>query len=286
MNSELRKAINQRNMWRGKHFRCRTNIVYRQKYVKFHNKVVRLRKIYIQNYFNKRCVGTNSKDFFKTITPFISGKSQDYGQKIFLKENDSLISDPVQVAEVFNDYYASLAEYKNEYDGQESIDFEEAVVKHENHTGVALIKSSIPLDSSFSFVPVSMECMSEYISIIKSNKAAGYDNIKPLFVQKGGLSMCSSLCTIFNSCISSCSFPSPLKCADISPIFKKSDALCKENYRSVNILPVISKIFERIFSDQLISYFNNILCSSLSAYRAGYSCQYVILQMTEYWRKR
>ena len=34
MNSELRKAINQRNMWRGKHFRCRTNKQYRINYVK------------------------------------------------------------------------------------------------------------------------------------------------------------------------------------------------------------------------------------------------------------
>ena len=52
MNSDLRKAINQRNMWRGKHFRCRDNKQYRFNYVKLRNKVVKLRKISIQNYFN------------------------------------------------------------------------------------------------------------------------------------------------------------------------------------------------------------------------------------------
>ena len=43
MNSDLRKAINQRNMWRGKHFRCRSNKLFRLNYVKLRNRVVKLR---------------------------------------------------------------------------------------------------------------------------------------------------------------------------------------------------------------------------------------------------
>ena len=61
--------------------------------------------------------------------------------------------------------------------------------------------------------------------------------------------------------------------------------MCKENYRSVNVLAVVSKIFEIILSDQLMAYFVSILSHSLSAYRAGYSCQHVILQLTEFWRQ-
>ena len=45
--------------------------------------------------------------------------------------------------------------------------------------------------------------------------------------------------------------------ADISPIFKKDDSLCKENYRSVNLLTIVSKLFENIMSDQLTDYFRN-----------------------------
>ena len=76
-----------------------------------------------------------------------------------------------------------------------------------------------------------------------------------------------------------------MKLADISPIFKKDDSLCNENYRSLNLLTIVSKIFENIMSDQLTDYFRNLLCSSLSAYRKGYSCQHVILRLTEYWRQ-
>ena len=78
-----------------------------------------------------------------------------------------------------------------------------------------------------------------------------------------------------------------MKLAEISPIYKKKDDnLRKENYRSVNLLNImISKVFERILADQLIAYFENLLSSSLSAYRKGYNCQHVILRLTEYWRQ-
>ena len=38
-------------------------------------------------------------------------------------------------------------------------------------------------------------------------------------------------------------------------------------------------------AEQLTIYFENILSTRVSAYRRGYSCQHVILNLTEYWRK-
>ena len=76
-----------------------------------------------------------------------------------------------------------------------------------------------------------------------------------------------------------------MKLADISPILKRDDSLCIENYRSVNISTIVSKVFENIMSYQLTDYFRNLLCSSSYAYRKRYSCQHVILRLTEYWRQ-
>ena len=76
-----------------------------------------------------------------------------------------------------------------------------------------------------------------------------------------------------------------MKLADISPIYKKDDNLRKEIYRSVNLLVMISKVFERILADQLTAYFEHLLSSCLSAYRRGYNWQHVILRLTEYWRQ-
>jgi len=49
-------------------------------------------------------------------------------------------------------------------------------------------------------------------------------------------------------------FPNKLKLADITPVHKKDETTNKENYRPVSVLPLISKIFERVTYDQLSSY--------------------------------
>ena len=43
----------------------------------------------------------------------------------------------------------------------------------------------------------------------------------------------------------------------IAPLFKKLDPLEVKNCRPVSILPILSKVFEKIFSKQLSEYFKN-----------------------------
>ena len=127
--------------------------------------------------------------------------------------------------------------------------------------------------------------MSKYISLFKSDKSVGHNGLHAAFLKCSGDDMPTSLCNVFHVSISSCDFPSTLKWAEINPIYEKKVTLCKENYRSINVLAVVSEVFERILSDQLMDYFVSILSHSLSAYRAGYSCQHEILQLTEFWRQ-
>ena len=203
-----------------------------------------------------------------------------------LKENDSIISGASTVADIFYMCYASIAEYKLQSDGLDNLNFGDVITKHVSHTSISLTKHSISGNYEFSFSPISVQSMSEYISSLNSNKAVGHDGLHAAFLKCSCDNMSTSLCNVFNASIYSCDFPSTLKCADINPIYKKKDNLCKENYRYVNVLAVVSKLFERILSDQLMDYFVSILSHSLSAYRAGYSCcLHVILLLTEFWRQ-
>ena len=59
--------------------------------------------------------------------------------------------------------------------------------------------------------------------------------------------------------------------AEIFPVYKKLDNLFKENYHSVNLLIMFSKLFECLMAEQLTNHFENILNPLVSAYR--YSCQ-------------
>ena len=113
----------------------------------------------------------------------------------------------------------------------------------------------------------------------------GHDGLNAKFLKLCGSHIAKPYCDLFNQCVNQSMFPTNMKLAEISPMFKKNDNLDKENYRSVNILMAMSKVFEYIISDQIISFFCDILNPALSAYRKGYSCQHVILQLTEYWRE-
>jgi hypothetical protein len=46
-----------------------------------------------------------------------------------------------------------------------------------------------------------------------------------------------------------------LKKAQVTPLHKKNDPLSKTNYRPVSVLPVFSKIFEKVFETQLSDFF-------------------------------
>jgi hypothetical protein len=79
-------------------------------------------------------------------------------------------------------------------------------------------------------------------------------------------------------------FPVDLKKAEVTPIYKKKYQLNKKNYRPVSVLPTFAKILEQQMADQLQSYFNNIFDANVAAYRKGYSCQNVLLNLLDKWK--
>ena len=71
----------------------------------------------------------------------------------------------------------------------------------------------------------------------------------------------------------------------VTPLFKKGDEFCKENYRPVSVLPALNNIFERILAKQLEPFYQDILSDFISAYRPNFSCETSLLRLTEDWRK-
>ena len=49
-------------------------------------------------------------------------------------------------------------------------------------------------------------------------------------------------------------FPFEWKIARVTPLHKKGPRKLLDNYRPISILPVISKIFEKILNEQLYEY--------------------------------
>ena len=55
----------------------------------------------------------------------------------------------------------------------------------------------------------------------------------------------------------------------------------KEDYRPVSILPVLSKIFERIMLIQMSAFFEDIFNKQQCRFRKGYNTQQCLLKMLE-----
>ena len=89
------------------------------------------------------------------------------------------------------------------------------------------------------------------------------------------------LCASTNSAIKSASFPSSLKLANVTLLHKIERTNMKGNYRSINILSTLSKIFEKCVS----TFFDNFFFESTICSWKGYSTQYCLLVMLKTWKR-
>ena len=79
---------------------------------------------------------------------------------------------------------------------------------------------------------------------------------------------CEPLMHIWNNeIVCTKKFPTKLKLADITPIFKKLETILVDNYRPISILPTVSKIFERLMQNQMKDYVEKHLSPFLCGYR-------------------
>ena len=88
----------------------------------------------------------------------------------------------------------------------------------------------------------------------------------------------------FNASVTNSEFPSVLKQANITLIFKKGERYSKHNYRPVSILPNMPKIVKRCMIRQINKYVEVFLSRHLCGFKKGYSTQQCLLAMPEKWK--
>ena len=93
----------------------------------------------------------------------------------------------------------------------------------------------------------------------------------------------NTLCDIINLSFKSGIFPNLCKLAKVIPIFKKDNPLLCENYRPISILPIYSKIFEKVIYKRMYDYLdaNNLLYSRQFGFRAKHSTTHALISTTE-----
>ena len=96
------------------------------------------------------------------------------------------------------------------------------------------------------------------------NKAHGDDEITIRTIKMWAPSIAKPLAILFRNCLESECFPKEWTKANIVPVHKKQDKQLIKSYRPVSLLPIYSKIFEKVIFNSLFKYLddNNLLNSN------------------------
>ena len=123
------------------------------------------------------------------------------------------------------------------------------------------------------------------IKKLNSNKAVQDTDIPVKILKENAQFFAEYIYLQFNEAIESPKFPDFFKFANITPAFKQGSRNQKDNYRPISILPLISKIFEKLICSQLSNHFDNILSKFQCGFRRGYGPQHCLLLMIDKWKK-
>ena len=157
--------------------------------------------------------------------------------KLHIKElffDGRVITGDSEVANAFNDHFASAGS---------KIQAKIPVRK----TPADKIMSNVKeVPDKLHFVPVTEIQLCKIVDSLKSKKSCGLDGISNVLLKRIINVIKLPLCSIINRSLAEGVFPDLMKIAKIKPLFKSGDMLLPDNFRPISLLPVLSKVLERV----------------------------------------
>jgi hypothetical protein len=110
-----------------------------------------------------------------------------------------------------------------------------------------------PISEQFLFDNISCSDVENIITSLPENKSPGIDKI-PTKVIKDSAPVIVPIITNINTSFKTCVFPSDWKFAEIFPILKEGDYEQASNNRPISLLPIMSKVCDKVALNQLTPY--------------------------------
>lgn len=200
-------------------------------------------------FMDQVCSTNNSKHLWSTINS-INDNHKTHS-----------IPDSISDPEKINDYFSSVFKSNDDCDD---------LVNEYNH-------KHFPVNQKFSFKLASEGDVHSIISGISSN-AMGIDNFSIKMIKYCSPVLDKYITHLINFCLEIGKFPNFWKVACIKPIPKVSNPTNYSDLRPISILPVCSKILEKVVFNQIYNFVteNNILSKYQSGFRKFYSTASVL----------
>ena len=210
---------------------------------------------------------TNNKMLWKNIKN-ITYTNQSNNTSVELL---SIKSSPLQSVNYINEYFANI--------GKELAQ----KIKRPPNVSCDDLNLRSPQVNSFLMMQTDEDEVKSVLMSLKTHSAPGWDNIPTLFLKHTCTDIVPVITHLANLCFSRGVFPTLLKRAIITPVFKGGDKEEISNYRPISVLPSISKIIEKLINKRLLNYLEHfhILSESQFGFRHGISTEDAVGALTK-----
>ena len=269
INQGLRKMMRMRNYYGTKAKKSKKPEDW-EKYKTVRNEVTSMIRQARVQYYKKigEAAGRNPRNMWRELNKLIgNGKRLGIDR---LRTEGGVVIDRQGIADVFNEQFSSWVG-----------------VSGDGENGGLGFQASLPqLDCDFKFKRIEEEEVLQLLHSLDVKKSTGVDGIGAGLLHLVAPAVSGSLTKLFNFSLLSGEVPWEWKMARVSPIYKGGDIEIAGNYRPVSVLPVVSKIMEKLVHQQLYSYLQQhaILNPAQFGFRPNHSTQDVLVSMVDDWR--
>ena len=233
------------------------------------------------NYFKSE-IRNNSNDYknmWKCLRSLIPKSRVALPNTLHL--NGQSYQDDILISNVFNDYLIKINSNNLEHNDVNSIiDTDPVKINVNNQQNKSADSSKV-----FEFGQVDCDLVKKIILNLDISKSSGVDDISAKLIKHAGNEVINTLTELVNLSLNQGKFPYKWKHAKIFPLFKIGDFNSMTTYRPISILPVVSKVMERIVHKQLYDYLvnNNVLSEAQFGFRPCHSTASALGALTESW---
>ena len=119
----------------------------------------------------------------------------------------------------------------------------------------------------FQLSPVTSENVLQVIKNLRSDCSTGGDQIPTRFIKMVAECLAVPLTSIINNCIAKDYFPKQWKIGRVSPVPKIDNPVSNDQLRPILVLPVLSKVLEK-----LVAMLNDELCGPRPSSSRSHFC--------------
>lgn len=227
---------------------------YKTMYVRLYRKIVsKAKKQAIMTQINTS--KNISKEIWKVVNK-CTNREKVFQPELKLKVDERIVVDPEEICNILVKQF----DYKSV-----------STVKDGDLAAAFLNQYTEEVSSIMCISPTTPNEVFNLVKSMASKQSCGNDEI-PIGLFKDHIAILAEpLSDFFNKCIDEAIFPEQLKIAKVIPIYKKGSRTDPKNYRPISLLPVLSKIFEKILKKRLLVHLrlNNVLNRRQFGYQKG-----------------